>query len=165
MNFKTILLVITGFGCLQFANAQLNAAPVCPAFTVDVLDGTINEKLDCSSTAGEVKKYFPCFTDAVEETGGAGCGGVFFKDRGISFFTERDYIEINENFKGKLIPSLLGVSRSSLFTMLGNPQLKDPNWDAFATKYGILILYYNKAGKVNKLQVSIKNTATIKLCD
>ncbi|MBL0357372.1 MAG: hypothetical protein IPP72_11025 [Chitinophagaceae bacterium] len=150
---------------MQSVYAQLTTTPVCPVFTVDVLEGTINEKLDCRSTAGEVKKVFPCFTDVVEETGGAGCGGVFYKDKGISFFTERNYIEINEKFKGKLIPALLGTNRTGLFKLLGNPKIKDPAWDAFTTKFGILILYYDKAGNINKLQLSNKSTDSIKLCE
>jgi len=60
---------------------------------------------------------------------------------------------------------MMGASRSSLFNWLGFPKIKDVSWDAFQTKYGILILYYNKAGKVNKLQLSSKSTDTIKLCE
>lgn len=165
MNRKFFLSVFISFILIQYCNGQLTTVPLCPAFNVDVLEGTVNDKLDCNSTVGEVKKFFPCFTDAVEETNGAGCGGVFFKDRGIGFFTERDYIEVKDNFKGKLTPSLLGVARTSLFQLLGNAKIKDPNWDAFATKYGLLILYYDKANKVNKLQLSIKNAENIKLCE
>lgn len=162
---KAVLFMLIGLVGMLNVSAQLTTTPVCPVFTVDVLEGTINEKLDCNSTAGEVQKYFPCFTDVVEETGGAGCGGVFFKDKGISFFTERDYIEINDKFKGKLIPALLGASRGSLFKVLGNPKIKDPNWDAFVTKFGILILYYDAAGKISKLQISVKGAEAIRLCN
>ena len=160
-----IFLALSGIVCLHTVKAQLTATPVCPTFTIDVLEGTVNEKLDCNSTAGEVKKFFPCFTDAVEETNGATCGGVFYKDRDIRFFTERDYIEIGEKFKGKLIPALIGASRSSLFKMLGNPKIKDVTWDAFVTKFGTLVLYYNSAGNINKIQISVKATDTLKLCE
>jgi len=162
---KAVFLMLISLTVAQVVTAQLTTTPVCPVFTVDVLEGTINEKLDCNSTAGEVQKYFPCFTEVVEETGGAGCGGVFFKDKGISFFTERDYIEITDKFKGKLIPALLGASRGSLFKVLGNPKIKDPNWEAFVTKFGILILYYDAAGKISKLQISVKGADAIKLCN
>lgn len=162
---KRAIILVVGIISIQFVQAQLTATPVCPVFSVDVLEGTINEKLDCSSTAGEVKKIFPCFSEAVEETGGAGCGGVFFKDKGISFITERDYIEINEKFKGKLSPALIGASRGSLFKLLGNPKLKDQDWEAYVTKYGLLVLYYDKAGKIIKLQMTNKAPDTLKLCD
>jgi hypothetical protein len=52
-----------------------------------------------------------------------------------------------------------------LFKWLGYPKMKDASWDAFQTKYGILITYYNKAGKINKLQLSSRTTDTIKLCE
>ena len=59
----------------------------------------------------------------------------------------------------------MGANRKSLFKLLGNPIVKDINWDAFRTAYGILVLYYNKAGKINKMQISNKSTETIKLCE
>jgi hypothetical protein len=59
----------------------------------------------------------------------------------------------------------MGAGRGSLFKVLGYPKMKDISWDAFQTKFGILILYYNKANKINKLQISYKNTDTIKLCE
>ncbi len=51
-----------------------------------------------------------------------------------------------------------------LFKWLGHAKIKDVNWDAFETAYGILILYYDKAGKVNKIQFSNQSAETIKLC-
>lgn len=162
---RAITLMLFGIMMVHYASAQLTTTPVCPVFAVDVLEGIINEKLDCRSTAGEVKKVFPCFTDAVDEANGAGCGGVFYRDKGISFFTERNYIEVTEKFKGKLVPALLGVGRVSLFKLLGNPKIKDLSWDAFTTKFGTLILYYNKAGNIYKLQISNQGTDTIKLCE
>jgi hypothetical protein len=101
----------------------------------------------------------------VEEESTTKCAGIFYKDKDIYFYPARNYIEIRQNFKGKLSLPLMGASRGSLFKWLGHPKLKDANWDAFQTKYGILILYYNKAGKINKLQMSSKGTDTIKLCE
>lgn len=165
MNIKTITLVLIAGITIHTAGAQLKATPVCPVFKIDVLEGVINEKLDCNSTVGEVKKLFPCFTEEKEETNGATCGGVFYKDKDISFYTERDYIEIGEKFKGQLTPALIGVSRNSLFTVLGNPQIKDATWDAFKTKFGLVIIYYNQANKINKVQISTKSAEAIKLCE
>ena len=59
----------------------------------------------------------------------------------------------------------MGASRTNLFKMLGNPAMKDLDWDAFQLRYGTLVLYYSKAGKVNKIQISSKGTETLKLCD
>jgi hypothetical protein len=141
-------------------HAQLKTTQVCPSFVVDILDGKVNE-LYSSSTPGEIKSKLPCFSSA-EETG---CGGIFYKDKDIYFYTGRDYVEIREKFKGKLTIPLLGVSRSGLFKTLGHPKIKDVNWDAFQMAYGTLVLYYNKAGKVNKLQISVKSTEALTLCE
>jgi len=162
---KNIFFILTGVIITQLATAQLKTTAVCPAFTVNVLEGTLNDDLNPKSTTGEIKTIFPCFNEVAEETSGTKCAGIFYKDKDIYFYTGRNYIEIRQNFKGKLSLPLIGASRSSLFKWLGHPKVKDVNWDAFQTKYGILILYYNKAGKINKLQISSKSTDTIKLCD
>ena len=161
---KMTFFVLAGVLSFQITTAQLKTTTICPTFEVDVLEGTVNN-LATHSTIGEIEKKFPCFENSVPETNGSTCGGVYFQNKGIFFYTERDYIEVRENFKGKLSVPLLGASRGSLFSLLGYPSLKDTNWDAFQTKYGILILYYNKAGKINKLQLSNRNTETIKLCE
>src|SRR5204862_1072710 len=94
LNMKVISFILAVIIGLPQAEAQLKATPVCAAFSVDVLEGRINEKLECTSTSGEVQKVFPCFTEVVEETNGTTCGGVFYKDKDIFFYTERDYVEI-----------------------------------------------------------------------
>jgi hypothetical protein len=129
------------------------------------LEGTINNKLYCTSTGAEVQKLFPCFTSVVEETNGSTCGAVMYKDKDITFYTERDYVEIGSNFKGTLEPALMGVSRTQLFKLLGNPKIKDATWEAYQTKYGIMILYFNQSSKINKIQISSKSTDSIKLCE
>lgn len=162
---KLIALILSAGISVTAAKAQLKATPVCPPIVVDVLEGYVSHKIDCASTTGEVQKQFPCFTQVVEETNGATCGGVLYKDKDIYFYTERDYIEVGEKFKGTLEPALMGVNRSNLFKLLGNPTMKDAGWEAYKTKYGILILYFDAAGKINKLQMSNKGTDSIKLCE
>jgi hypothetical protein len=157
INFCILLSIIT--------RAQLKTTPVCPTISVDILGGRVNE-MPVTSTVGQIKAKLPCFTSAEEESATAKCGGgVFFKDKDIYFYTARDYVEIGPDFKGKLSIPLMGAARTALFKWLGYPALKDVNWDAFQTAYGTLIVYYNKAGKVNKLQFSILGTDTIKLCE
>ncbi len=163
MKISILLLVV--LLSTQLAQAQLKTTVVCPPFVVDILEGTVNEKLFTYSTIAEIENKFPCFTSETKETNGSTCGGVFYKDRDIYFFTERDYIEIGEHFKGTLSLPLMGAARGSLFNTLGNPRLKDVSWDAYATKYGILIVYFNKANKINKIQFSKMNVENIKLCD
>lgn len=161
---KTLLLFFACMINMQLTWAQLKRSPICPHFVVDVLDGNVN-KLYTKSTLGEIKKAFPCFSEIVEVETSSKCAGIFYKDKGLYFYTQRNYIEIRENFKGKLTLPLMGASRKSLFKWLGNPIIKDISWDAFQTKYGILVLYYNKAGRINKLQISSKSTETLKLCE
>ena len=162
---KKIFFLLTGIIITGTVFAQLKTTTVCPVFVVNILDGRVNE-LDPNSTVGEIKSKLPCFSGTEEETTSSKCGGgVFYKDRDIDFYTGRDYVEIREKFKGKLSIPLMGASRNSLFKWLGHPKIKDVNWDAFQMSYGTLVLYYNKAGKINKLQFSTKSSETLRLCE
>ncbi len=146
------------------ASAQLKATTVCPPLTADVMAGTVNE-LQPKSAIVEIQATLPCSTEMVEKDMGTACAGVFYKDKDLSFYTDRKYIEIGEKFKGKLTPALMGVSRKNLFTLLGHPKLKDTNWEAYQMGYGTLVLYYNKTGKINKIQMAAKTTDALKLCE
>lgn len=162
--------VIVFFSSLLFfcfgASAQLKTTVKCPDFNIDILTGRINNTILPTSTVGQIKLNLPCFTGFQDEEDTSNCGGaVFYKDNDISFFTSRNYIEIGPAFKGKLSIPLMGASRSNLFQYLGAPQIKDISWDAFQTAYGVLILYYDKGDKVNKIQFSSEKANTIKLCE
>ncbi len=158
-------LFIIGFLYPALAPAQLKTTPVCPEFAVDILDGRIGD-IDPRSTLGQVKAKFPCFTSAVPETDSARCGGgVFYKDKDIYFYTGRNYVEIGPAFKGKLSVPLMGASRGSFFKILGNPMIKDVSWDAYQTAYGILLLYFSKTGKVNRIRFSTESAGAIRLCE
>ena len=159
--FSLLLIATIAFS----AKAQLVAKSSCGVFTVDILDGKLNG-LKPNARWEEIKEKLPCFTAAEPEAGTAKCGGtVFFKDKDVFFFTDRDYIEIGEKFKGKLSIPVMGAPRNSLFSTLGNPKVKDDNWDAYQMAYGCLVLHYNKAGKVNLIQFSTKPTESLSLCD
>ncbi len=147
------------------AQAQLKTTVTCPPLSVDVLAGRVNG-LPINSTVGQIKKAMPCFTSAEEESATAKCGGgVFYKDKDISFYTSRDYIEIGPTFKGKLSLPLMGAARNALFKWLGNPKIKDVSWDAYSTEYGLMILYFTKANKINKIQMTNQSAETIQLCE
>ena len=164
-SMKRLLFFLLSIVIINSASAQLKTKVICPAFEVDLLNGKVNgAKPDWVYAL--LKDKFPCYTKAEDETPTSKCGGgLFFTDKGISFFTGRDYVEIASTFKGKLTPSLLGASRGALFNTLGNPKMKDDSWDAYQTSYGTLILYFNKANKVTKIQFSTMSTETIKLCE
>ncbi len=153
------VLIITG------VNAQLKTTTICPALSVDLLDGKVND-LKITDNNTQIKAKLPCFTSEAVEAASSKCGGgVFYKDRDIFFYTGRDYVEIGPKFKGKLSLPLMGASRTSLFKWLGHPKIKDVTWDAFTTAYGMMILYYTKANKVNKIQFSTKTAESINLCE
>ena len=162
---KSILLFITTLGLYVSVSAQLKTTVKCPDFNVDILEGRINRSILPTSTMGQIKLNLPCFTSFQEESDTTNCGGkVAYKDNDIYFYTARDYVEIGPAFKGKMSLPLMGASRNNLFQYLGAPQIKDNGWDAFQTAYGVLILYYDKGDKVNKIQFSTEKANTIKLC-
>jgi len=147
------------------AQAQLVAKSTCGVFTVDILDGKLNG-LKPNARWEEIKEKLPCFTASEPEGNTGKCGGtVFFKDKDVYFFTDRDYIEIGDKFKGKWSIPVMGASRNSLFGTLGNPKLKDENWDAYQMAYGSMVLHYNKAGKCDRIQFSTRGTEALSLCD
>ncbi|MEP6467400.1 MAG: hypothetical protein ABJB05_13915 [Parafilimonas sp.] len=163
---KTLIISLFMLASSGIASAQLQTTVKCPDIDVDILDGIVNKTILATSTVGQVKLNLPCYTSFEDVGTTAKCGaGVFYKDKDIYFYTGRDYVEIGPNFKGKLSLPLMGALRSSLFKMLGNPAIKDIKWDAFQTSYGLLILYYDDASKVNKIIFSTQGASTIKLCE
>ena len=70
-----------------------------------------------------------------------------------------------EKFKGKLSIPILGAKKGSLFKWLGNPKIKEANWEAYQVQYGTLVLHYNSAGKVSKFQFSTKTSDYMSLCE
>lgn len=164
-NSKRLLFLLLCMGFLSAGMAQLKAKPKCPEFYVDILNGTVNG-FKPDRTLGEIREAFPCTTSVAEEESNAKCGsGAFYKDRDLTFFIKRQYVEIGPKFKGKLSIALLGAKRGSLFSSLGNPKLKDEHWDAYEMQYGTLVLHYDAASKINLIQFSTKSTEELQLCE
>ena len=167
MKQKSIFLAIF-MTISSICMAQLKAKVKCSEFYVDVLNGTVSG-LKASDTQTEITEKFPCSTSVEEESGTSKCGGgVFFKDKDVSFYTRRDYIEIGPKFQGKMSIPLIGARRNSLFSKLGNPKVKDDLWDAFETQYGTLVLHYDvagAAGKIKLIQMSTLSTDVLQLCE
>jgi hypothetical protein len=157
-------LLLFAMAAPLFCTAQLKSSLVCNMY-VDVLAGTVNG-VEPDYLPAQVKKNLPCFTSEEAETASSPCGGVIhYRDNDIYFYTGKDYIEIKENFKGKLSIPLMGAARENTFASLGNPKLRDVNWDAFQTQYGTLILYYGASGRVNKIQFSSKPSEILTICN
>ena len=162
---KKLILVLLSLVVLSGAMAQLTAKTKCPDMVVDMFDGKVNG-LKANATNFEVKARFPCSTSSEDEGGTGKCGAnVFFKDKDIYFYTQRNYIEIGPKFKGKLTVPVMGAKRSGMFQWFGNPKIKDDKWDAYQTSYGTLVLHYDAAGKVNLIQFSTRPTETLSLCE
>jgi hypothetical protein len=165
-RMKRIVFLLLGMIALLPAMAQIKVKAACPPFEVDILDGKVNG-LKANARFIEVKQKFPCSTSMDEEGAAtAKCGAaIYFKDKDLTFFTDRDYIDIGEKFQGKLTIPLIGAARNGLFKWLGNPKIKDTDMDVFPTQYGILILRYNKASKVIRIQMSTLGPDNINLCE
>lgn len=162
---KNLFLVLIFISVCKFSTAQLKVTKLCPEFTVNILEGNVNG-IEPNHSAAIVKKEFPCYTSEIPEADSSRCGGIVaYQDKDIYFYTGRDYIQVGPKFKGKMSLPLMGAARSSLFRTLGHASIKDAGWDAFQTQYGILILHYSPAGKVNLIQFSKKSAETIKLCE
>ncbi|MEO6315045.1 MAG: hypothetical protein ABIU63_13015 [Chitinophagaceae bacterium] len=162
---KQVFLSVLFATVIFTTQAQLVAKSRCDVITVDIIDGKVNS-LKPNARFDEIKEKLPCFTATEAEGGTAKCGAsVFYKDKDLYFYTDRDYIEIKEKFQGKFTQPIMGAARNSLFKILGNPKVKDDEWEAFQMSYGTLVLHYNKMGKVNLVQFSTKSTETLSLCE
>lgn len=166
MRCYAFALIIISFALTTTASAQLKTTKVnCPAFEVDILNGRVSG-LKPDRTTNEITGKFPCYTSKTDENSSSKCGGmVVYKDKDITFFTGRNYVEIGPAFKGKMSIKLLGTKRGSLFKVLGTPKIKDDKWDAYQTGYGCLVLYYGADNKVKKIQFSTYGTDAIQLCE
>ncbi|MEO6668848.1 MAG: hypothetical protein ABIN36_05200 [Ferruginibacter sp.] len=158
------VLIITCIVISQITQAQLKTSTSCPPIFVDLVSGSVNN-MRVESPWAEIYKVFPCFTEAIEEPSATGCAGVFLRDKGINFYTYRDYIEVTQNFKGTITPAIMGTDRNSLFKSFGLPQTKDILWDAYQMRYGTLVVFSGNDGRINRIIISTKNTANMRLCD
>lgn len=160
--FLAAVIIITG---LSQAKAQLTTKVDCGTMVVDVYKGWINEVMP-NADPERIKSKIPCFTSFEPESNEAKCGGaIYYADKGLTVYIQRDYFLLNEKFKGKMSIPLMGARQEALFSLLGNPKLKDANWEAYQMAYGTLILYYNTKRIVNKVIISTKTTDIIQLCD
>jgi hypothetical protein len=146
------------------ASAQLTVSDKCGTITVDILDGKING-MRPNRAHEELAEKLPCFTSQVTAKDSSACGAaLYFKDKDFVIYTDRDYVDIGPSFKGKMTLPLMGAKKGSLFNHLGNPTLKDGNWEAYQTSYGVLIVYYSNTSTVNRIQFSTRTAETISLC-
>jgi hypothetical protein len=160
--FLSVVIMIISFARV---NAQLTTKADCGTMVVDVYKGWINEVMP-SADPERIKSKIPCFTSFEPESNESKCGGaIYYADKGLTVYIQRDYFLMDEKFKGKMSVPLMGAKQDALFTLLGNPKVKDANWEAYQMSYGTLILYYNTKRVVNKVIMSTKTTDIIQLCE
>ncbi len=164
MKMRKTVLIFACMAVCQLTRAQLKATPVCLSFNIDVIDGSVNNMYP-ESPLGDIQNKMPCFTQVVQEPAADGCAGIFYKDKGISFYTYRDYIEITENYKGAMTLPLMGADHTNLFKWFGLPKVKDIAWEAYQMRHGILVVYFNGTGRINRILLSSKSPESIRLCD
>ena len=83
-------------GTTVAVSAQLKVKPDCGVLTVDVFKGWINEAKP-NADPEQIKAKLPCFTSADKEGNESGCGGgVYYDDKGICFYVQRDYVVITD---------------------------------------------------------------------
>jgi len=163
---KLVSLAFIAILYCSSASAQLKTTVKCPEIDVNLLKGIVNKTVLPTSDPALINHDIPCATAFNATSSSNKCGaGVFYKSKDIYFYTDRDYVEIGPAFKGRLSLPLMNASRSSLFKYLGAPQIRESNWEAYETSYGILIIYFNKQNRVNKIQFSTKTAKNIQLCD
>lgn len=159
-----LLTVIMTTGILNL-DAQLKTKVDCGTMVVDVYKGWINEVMP-NADPERIKVKIPCFTSFEPEGNESKCGGaIYYADKGLTVYIQRDYFLIDEKFKGKFSIPLMGAKQDVLFSLLGNPKMKDTNLEAYQMSYGTLIVYYNAKKLVNKVIISTKTTDEIQLCE
>lgn len=162
---KLISLAFMAALLYSTASAQLKTTVKCPEIDVNLLKGIVNKTILPTSDPAFIRHDLPCAT-GLDASATNKCGTVvFYKSKDIYFYTDRDYVEIGPAFKGRLSFPLMGAARSGLFKYLAAPQIKESNWEAYETSYGILIVYFNKQNRVNKIQFSTKTAQNIRLCE
>jgi hypothetical protein len=164
MNKISIAIACILLSTTSSSFAQLVSKTECGVIAVDVYKGRINE-LKPNADPERMKIKIPCFTSFEPEGSESKCGGgIYYADKGLIIYTQRDYFEIGEKMKGKLNIPLIGAKRDAMFAWFGNPKIKDANWEAYQMSYGTLIVYFNTKNLVNKVIISSMLTSELQLC-
>lgn len=162
---QTLLFAVLLTLVIAESRAQLKPANACGAIVVDVYKGWVNEAKP-NSDPEQIKVKLPCFTSFEKEGNESKCGGgVYYADKDLKFLIQRDYLVIGEKFKGTFTLPLLGMKSDDLFVKLGNPKLKDANWEAYQMAYGTLLVFYNEKLVIHKVIISTVGTDDLNLCE
>jgi hypothetical protein len=148
----------------------------CPPIIVDITTGTVTT-LKPAASFTQVKSRLPCFTGETKEGSVLNCGGgVFFGDRDLYFYTERDFIEIRKNFKGVfrkdgLELDIIGMEVKTFNILIGDEPSRTLSEDdtdnytgVWATSYGSLRVTFVQ-GVVSQVAIHSQSPDKIRVCD
>ncbi len=147
------------------AQSQITNTDKCSSITVDILDGKVNRARP-DFTPDRIRLELPCATSSFMESDTSMCDGrIIYADKHLTFYTQKDYVEIREAYAGKWTIPVMGAVKGSLFSYLGNPKVRQEKFEAYATAYGTLALYFNDAGKVRLVRMSTNTLEFASFCD
>ncbi len=142
---------------------------------IDLENGQING-LTPSSSAEEIKKVMPFFTDEIPENKGIDCdGGIYYAHQDLFFYTARDFVSIRTAYNGQISKDLLTKNIQQVSKLLGQPDHTiTPAGDEasivvayYKTSYGCLRLNYMlSTGFIFEIGLHAKpiNEAMLDLC-
>lgn len=147
---------------------------LCDTLKADLDSGMVS-KMKPDAPVDSLKKYFPCYTEEVEEGTGSKCGGGLMFDRlNFSAYTEQDYFEFRKGFTGTINYQLFGHDEEYLQSVLGDPvRVTDvQEFDGapvqtvcfYKKNYGFLLIWFDTDQKIVKLQMYAKALDKIELC-
>lgn len=161
-SYPLCFLLLIFFNSVQ---SQIINTEKCNSIIVDILDGKVNRARP-DFTPDRIRLELPCATSSFMESDTSMCDGrIIYADKHLTFFTQKDYVEIREAYSGKWTIPVMGAAKGSLFNYLGNPKVKQEKFEAYATAYGTLVLYYNDAGKVRLVRMSTNTHEFASFCD
>jgi len=161
-SFATCLLIH-----VLFFNFNSVAEDPCAKLNVNLKKGELNG-LKPTASQEKIREVFPCFTGSSEERSIFNCGGgVFFLDHDFYFYTGRDFLEIRDDFNGRIKGEWMGMSLFTLTTDFGNPvreeKLGNKEIYFFETKYGC-VRFILVNDKIVEIGIHYQPADKVELC-
>ncbi len=144
----------------------------CENLFLDLDEGTLNG-LKASANPQDVKQALPCFTGQTPDGAEVNCGGgVFYLNHDFYFYSGDNYIEVRDNFSGRISFDLLQKRTSEVIFVLGEPTREEEivKWDGtyrkhffYERKYGTLSLVFVE-NKLQKIAIHQTDYTSTRLC-
>jgi len=155
-NIRIILLsyilFLSFYSCTTTSN--IDSISSCDNLELNLQEGTINE-VKPSDNQRVIKKKLPCFTGVTEEGGIFHCGGgVFYENHGMSFYSKKNFIIVDNTFDGQEVNNLLGKDSDAVKEIFGETYttLEGQQYYLYAMDYGTLVFKF-KLAWVDEIQM------------